>query len=354
MKRGGILAAVALFTALGLFTARAYGRENLKHGPSAEERKQIEAHNQKVFALGLKTPKARQERPFSELENAGYLFFSSETIFDSGEAKRIMAKNLPKGVILVIYAEPGDNLQAIRAQYSRFIDEDRLKVITLPEASRGFWARDGLPVPVWTDAHQLSVIDARYYHRFEPDQQVAEKFSAPLYKHNYYYEGGNFMVNESGDCVMVDNSQANKIPLSIFENIYGCRRTIRLPFEKGIGHVDESVRFVRSNTVITDSENYAKLLRSAGLEVLKLPRPEGEYETYVNSLLINGTIFVPVFNQPTDREALRVYEQAGLKVVPIETIALSNDGNGSIHCITMTYPPVPFDQLLNQLGAKEL
>jgi len=61
-------------------------------------------------------------------------------------------------------------------------------------------------------------------------------------------------------------------------------------------------------------------------------------ETYANSLLINGTLFLPIFEQPNDKEAIRIYENLGLKVIPIETKKLSNQGSGSIHCITMTYP----------------
>jgi agmatine/peptidylarginine deiminase len=154
--------------------------------------------------------------------------------------------------------------------------------------------------------------------------------------------------------VTVDNNRSRSIPLSIFRDYYGCKNTIRLPYEKGIGHVDESIRFARSKTVFTDSETYEQILRDKNFDVIRLPRPTGEYETYVNSLLVNGTMFVPIYGESTDQEAVRVYTQAGFKVVPIRTNTLSNEGLGSLHCITMTYPPVPFSQLLKSLGAVEL
>lgn len=293
-------------------------------------------------------------RPISEVEEAGYLFFSSDTPFNSAEAKRIMARNLPPDVTLVIFVEPGEDKAAIMKEYSGLIDSSRLKVVEIRGTSRGFWARDGLPIPVWSQEKTMELVDARYYHGFEPDDVMGTWFHSPVRKHTYYYEGGNFMVNDEGVCVMVDNDRAESIPDSIFTNTYGCKKLIRLPFEKGIGHVDESVRFITSKIILTDSPTYAARFRQEGLDVRMLPRPQREYETYVNALLVNGTAFVPVYNQRNQQEALDVYKAAGVKVVPIETSSLSNNGLGSIHCITMTYPKIPFKQLLDMIGGREL
>lgn len=293
-------------------------------------------------------------RPISEVEEAGYLFFSADTPFDSEEAKRTMARNLPPGVTLVIFADVGQDRQDVLNQYSGLLDPSRIKVVEIRGTSRGFWARDGLPIPVWSQTHTMELVDARYYHGFEPDDIMGRWFHAPVRKHSYYFEGGNFMVNDQGVCVTVDNDRSETIPDSLFTNTYGCKTLIRLPYEKGIGHVDESVRFLTSNIVLTDSSDYAARLRQAGLDVRLLPRPNREYETYVNALLVNGTAFVPVYNERNQQQALDVYKAAGVKVVPIETISLSNDGLGSIHCITMTYPKVPFDQILQILGAREV
>ena len=58
--------------------------------------------------------------------------------------------------------------------------------------------------------------------------------------------------------------------------------------------------------------------------------------------------------EKTDAEVVAAYKQAGFKTVPIDTSVLSNDGDGSLHCITMTYPKVPFADLLQRLGVSEL
>ena len=62
-------------------------------------------------------------------------------------------------------------------------------------------------------------------------------------------------------------------------------------------------------------------------------------------------IYVPVFRHQNDETALQVYRDAGFSnVVPIDSRILSNQGAGSLHCITMTYPPVEMDQLLHRMG----
>ena len=326
-----------------------------KYDLSVEEEKIILNHHRQLNRMMKpRSTLPAPLRPFSEVEEAGYLFFSADTSFDSADAKRTMARHLPAGVTLVIFAEPYQDRDSILEDYRGVIDFSRVKVVQIPGTRRGFWARDGLPIPVWSLNKTMELVDARYYHGFEPDDFLGNAFQSPVRKHTYYFEGGNFMVNDEGVCVMVDNDRAIDIPDSIFSDTYGCKDLIRLPYEKGIGHVDESVRFLTSKIVLTDSPTYAMRLRQFGLDVRMLPRPRRHYETYVNALLVNGTVFVPVYNQPNQQEVLDAYAAAGMKVFPIETSTLSNDGWGSLHCITMTYPKVPFAKLLDMLGGREL
>lgn len=200
----------------------------------------------------------------------------------------------------------------------------------------------------------LALVDARYYYPFEPDTDIGTLFGAPVSSHKFNFEGGNFMANHKGHCVMVNNSSHAKIPDSIFQNMYGCKQIDRLPHLEGIGHVDEHVRFVSEDTVLTDLPEYKKTLEASGLKAVLLPRPNTEMETYVNSLVVNGVAIVPTFGEKTDAEALKVYESVGLKAFGADSLSLSNDGEGSIHCITMTYPDVPFAMVLKSLHATEI
>src|SRR5688572_4097299 len=106
------------------------------------------------------------------------------------------------------------------------------------------------------------------------------------------------MTNAEGNCVIVNNVRAVLIPDSEFERKYGCQTVLRFPHIKGIGHIDEAVKFIDSDTVLTDTPQYVNGLRNAGFEVIMLPKPDNHYETYANAILINGVAFVPIFNQP--------------------------------------------------------
>lgn len=163
------------------------------------------------------------------------------------------------------------------------------------------------------------------------------------------------MANSKNECLVVNTQATSVVPDSVFLAHYGCRVLVRLPFVKGIGHADESVKFIDDHTVLTDEKSYVPLLESKGFDVVMLPRPKLKYETYVNSLMINGVVYVPIFGRPSDQKALAVYRSMGFeKVIGLRSDTLSNRGMGSLHCITMTYPKVPMSELLHSMGGSLL
>lgn len=348
----------------------------LPHGFTSDELEKMAHHNATLsmferqmpgFIAQTMNPEASNlletttARPYAEYESAGYLIFSETFSYSSKAAKLAMAENLPKDVQLIIYTtEPAEaKANKIRETYRAVIDPSRITVVAMPKAERGFWTRDGVPVPVYRQSSdwlepKFSVVDAKYYHRFEPDQEFSHLFSSLITQHPYYFEGGNFIANSKNECLVINNRTTREMPESLFLQHYGCQRLIRLPHVKGIGHADESVKFLSDREVITDEPSYVSVLAEAGYEVKMLPRPQNEYETYVNSLVVNGVVYVPTFKQATDNEALQVYESFGLRAVALDSRDLSNNGMGSIHCITMTYPPIPMAELLRNLNAKTL
>ncbi len=326
------------------------------------------------------------QRPIAEFEDTGYLVFFSETEFNSADVKAKLIQNLPNDVTAIIYTDSDDqtDLEALYRFYSDMApNKDQVKVIHLPNTPRldtytdengnevteeyyptGFWSRDAIPVPVvqlasgtplMPLAEKFTVVDAMYYHEYEPDQYVAEYFNAAMLSHNYYFEGGNFMVNSKGDCIVIDTDAVQIIPNSVFSKSYGCKNLMRMPYVKGIGHADESFKFISDTHVLTDHPRYKSLLESKGFKATLLPRPKRDYETYVNSLIVNGTVWVPIYKQVTDQDALDIYESLGLKVIAADSSILSNEGAGSIHCITMTYPKTTdFNELLESFGADDV
>jgi len=331
----------------------------LKHGPTPQQKAEMLAHNKGLYkaftkSLDVDRPVQVKYRPFADYEKTGYLIMSSQFNFNSQQAKLEMAKILPADAVLVIFTGSPSQKDEILRLYGAVVPKERIKVITLADAGSGFWARDGIPVPMFDQSGKFTVIDAMYYHGFAIDQQIAQLFNAGYDKHEYYYEGGNFQANSKGDCVIVNNDRHAKIPDAIFAGYYGCKQLIRLPFIDGIGHVDERARFINDTTLVTDTPAYKDILTGKGFTVQMLPRPARPFETYVNSLIMNGKVVVPVFSESTDAAALAVYEKLGLKAAGGDSISLSNTGQGSVHCITMTYPKVPMADLLKAIGGKEI
>ena len=333
------------------------------HGFSAGEQSAMRAHNSglqesfnKGVAPGQDERVERKYRPFADYEAPGYLIMSADFNFNSSQAKLLMASKLPADGTLVIFTDYDDSgtKENILRAYEKVVPRSRIKVIALAGAYQGFWARDGIPVPAIDKAGKLVVVDAVYGHRFEPDAQIAKLFGAGLEKHQYYYEGGNFMANHAGASIMVNHGAHPQIPDSVFTGQYGCSQMIRLPFVDGIGHIDEHVRFISEKVLVTDLPQYRDVLQGKGFTVHMLPKPSGPYETYVNSLIMNDQVIVPVFGRSTDAQALAVYQSLGLKASGADSKALSNQGQGSVHCITMTYPKVPAAALMKALGAREI
>lgn len=342
----------SLLFVLSFFVSFAFSAEkSLNHAPTrGEEQRSIE-YNRRL-ELGQLPDKNETQRPFSEIETAGYLLFHSDTYFNTRVIKDTLAARLPAGVKLAVFTDNPKEVNYLRKRYSKLVGKDRLEILSLKynATTRAMWARDNTPVPVLNlspDAEKAwGVVDAKYYGGDEPDVGIANWFKIPLTKNPYEFEGGNFVADARGNCVIINKLATAFIPDTIFTSLYGCQKVVRLQHLSGIGHADERVKFIDENVVLTDTESYVPELQSLGYEVRLLPKPQGgEYRTYVNSLSINDTIFVPIYAEQKDSDALEVYRSTGKKIIPLDSRTLSDRGYGSIHCITMTYPPLKSGRL---------
>ncbi|MES3038095.1 MAG: agmatine deiminase family protein [Bdellovibrionota bacterium] len=286
-------------------------------------------------------------RPFADYERTGYLIMAAAAGHDSSAQKRTIVQNLPSDVKLILFAPKLDQAkqELIISDYARFIPRSRIIYMTIPKGERGFWARDAVPFPLIGSGGNLILADAHYWDNFEPDDYFSQLFQAPMIKHKKTFEGGNFMTNHLGNCFMVNSTPTDQISNSFFVKNYGCRTVTKLPHVGGIGHIDERARFIDEKTILTDTESYRKVFEKQGYTVHMLPKGKKAMETYVNSIIVNGTVFVPTFMHANDEVALNVYRSVGLKVIGLDSRALSNTGKGSYHCITMNFPAVPLGQV---------
>ena len=144
------------------------------------------------------------------------------------------------------------------------------------------------------------------------------------------------------------------------------------------GHMDDIARFVSNDTIVAVrapvghpdhdilEKDWQILTNSKDqdgqpLNIVALPVPDpitydfppnkqierGTYHlpaSYANFLISNGAIFVPVFGQHSDDEALNIIDDAtpGLTIVPIraEWIVV---GRGALHCLSQQQPAVGKD-----------
>jgi agmatine/peptidylarginine deiminase len=351
-----------IFVLIGLLSLNSFAQQLALHGPSEAQIEAMALHNQELAKTQPLVSGFRSNvLPFAEYKKTGYVVFNDDDF--SGMATNIkhqIAANLPADVTLIVYTQSSDKSfqQSLLNLYAKDLSPSRIKILQVNQSgANDFWSRDNLPIPV-LDGGNFAMVDAKYYYNFEADKYFANLFGVNLDAHKYFYEGGNFMANSRGDCLVVNRkrnypggtSDTAAIPDDIFKTKYGCKTLTRFQHLKGIGHADEVVKFMSDDIVFTDTPEYKTILEQKGFTVYLLPEADLDYETYINSLIVNDTVFVPTFGEANDKKVMDTYKSLGFKVVGINTRSLATGGQGGIHCITMNYPEAPFKSVVNLLG----
>ncbi len=244
------------------------------------------------------------------------------------------------------------------------------------------WTRDYGPIFIKNNAGDVALTRWRFnawakYDDWRLDVKVpgflARRLKLPLWNAEMVLEGGSIDVNGAGtlltteECllspVQARNPALNRLQIEQRLREYlGVQRVVWL--RNGIagddthGHVDDLARFVNASTVVVASEsdtsdaNYEplcenyRLLRDAGLQVVKLPMPQplvfkGQRlpASYANFYVANQLVLVPTFNDPADRVALATLAHlfSDREVVGINCTELIW-GLGALHCMTQQQP----------------
>jgi len=222
---------------------------------------------------------------------------------------------------------------------------------------------------------------AKYPNHKRDDQvapRIAKAVGAPEYPvlvggREIVMEGGAIDVDGRGTLMATEECLLSKVQArnpglgregieTVFADVLGVRRVIWL--DHGIagddthGHIDDLARFVAPGRVLLcqesnrKDENYRPLkvnlerLRAEKIEVIPLPMPAPVVfdglrvpASYANFYIANGTVVVPTFNDPRDRQALGLIADCfpGREVVGIHC----GDfiwGLGTLHCATQQEP----------------
>ncbi|MBE2231088.1 MAG: agmatine deiminase family protein [Chitinophagaceae bacterium] len=253
------------------------------------------------------------------------------------------------------------------------------------------WCRDHGPAFVINPAADIKkmIIDWGYnawgnkYPPFDLDDviptRIGKHFGIPVYHPGIVMEGGSVEFNGAGTvmtstaCLLNPNRNPHLNQEQIEKYLcdyYGMEQVLWV--DEGIvgddtdGHIDDTVRFVSEDTVITvveedkQDENYSllqhnlrqlkqmRLLNGKQLTIIELPMPpELIYEeqrlpcSYANFYIANHSVIVPTFRSDRDDRALQIIQSAfpGREVVGIDSTDIIW-GLGSFHCLSQQEPLV--------------
>jgi len=209
--------------------------------------------------------------------------------------------------------------------------------------------------------------------------RIAEQVGIPVFHPGIVMEGGSVEFNGQGTlltstaCLLNPNRNPhlNQAQIeTLLRDYYGVEQILWV--DEGIvgddtdGHIDDTVRFVNADTVLTvietdrNDENFSllehnlkqlkamRLLNGKQLNIVELPMPTAlHYEgqrlpcSYANFYIANKSVIVPIFNCKQDEQALRIIQDCfpDRSVIGID----SSDiiwGLGSFHCLSQQEPLV--------------
>ena len=248
------------------------------------------------------------------------------------------------------------------------------------------WIRDYGPWWIIEPENSLAIIDL-VYNRPRPLDDTYPESAAGYFGINYYglgliEAGGNMLLDGQGSVivsnVIFDGSQGFDPTLTqdqleqYFLDYFGVHKVIVTPhlINDGTGHIDMFVKLINDSTVIVGEYenqsagypgNYdicnqvasqlANETNGAGrpFNIIRMPMPpynNGITYTYINSLIVNNKVLVPIYGLSTefanDDSVLALYEtiMPGVEAVGFDCNQII-PANGAIHCIAMKVPALP-------------
>lgn len=253
------------------------------------------------------------------------------------------------------------------------------------------WCRDHGPAFLINPSAEINkvIVDWDYnawggkYPPYDLDDviptKIGLKLGIPVYYPGIIMEGGSVDFNGNGtlitsrQCLLNPNRNPslNQAQIEGFlHDFYGVKQVLWV--EEGIvgddtdGHIDDTVRFVNEDTVLTvieenkSDENYSllqnnlaelktmRLLNGKQLNIIELPMPDAViYEdqrlpaSYANFYIANKFVVVPTFRSEKDDKALEIIQNCFIDrtVVGIDSTDLIW-GLGSFHCLSQQEPAV--------------
>lgn len=252
------------------------------------------------------------------------------------------------------------------------------------------WCRDHGPAfLLHKTAPKKAIVDWGYnawggkYPPFDLDDVIptliGKHYNLPVFNPGIVMEGGSVEFNGAGTlltstaCLLNPNRNPHLNQYQIEEyliNYYGVEQILWV--DEGIvgddtdGHIDDTVRFVNEDTVLTvieenkNDDNYEilqhnlkqlqqmRLLNGKQLNIVELPMPDSvEFEdqrlpaAYANFYIANQYVIVPTFRCGKDDKALQIIQSCfkTREVIGIDSTEIIW-GLGSFHCLSQQEPSI--------------
>lgn len=251
------------------------------------------------------------------------------------------------------------------------------------------WSRDIAPISIKKDGKSI-LCDFQFNgwgNKFDHSKDNLLNQQLNIFHHlirkDFILEGGSIESNGAGilltteDCLLNKNRNINNSKKSIETRLkkdFNLKEILWLKNGSIKGddtdsHIDTLARFCSENTIIyTQCKNpkdvhYESLKKMekelenfSSFNLIPIPLPTAIYNgnlrkpaTYANFLITNKSVLIPLYNVPTDREAIRIIKLVfpNRKIIGIDCTPLIQQ-NGSLHCVTMQYVKDSLDlSLLN-------
>lgn len=212
---------------------------------------------------------------------------------------------------------------------------------------------------------------------------IGRHFNLPVFHPGIIMEGGSVEFNGKGTlltstaCLLNKNRnpQLNQGQIEKYlADYYGVEQILWV--DEGVigddtdGHIDDTVRFVDEDTVVTvietdkQDENYAllqhnlnllkkmRLLNGKQLNIIELPMPDAVIwddqrlpASYANFYIANKSVIVPTYRCDKDEKALEIIQDCfpSREVTGIDSTDIIW-GLGSFHCLSQQEPAIPLPE----------
>lgn len=284
-----------------------------------------------------------------------------------------------------------ERMRAAAIEHLEKADADLSKIDFFIHPTNDAWCRDHGPAFLINPNAEIKkiIVDWNYnawgnkYPPYDLDDVIptliGRALNIPVFNPGIIMEGGSVEFNGKGtiltssSCLLNPNRNPQLSQQQIEEylcNYYGAEQVLWVA--DGIvgddtdGHIDDTIRFVNEDTVLTvveknkSDENYEllqhnlkqlrtmRLLNGKQLNIVELPMPtavvwDGQRlpASYANFYIANKQVIVPTYRCAQDDEALQIIQQAfpTREVVGIDSTEIIW-GLGSFHCLSQQEPAV--------------